>query len=352
MVEIPYQRKISKGIKIRTIEGSAVAVSLIATIICILFGVLSDTPLIYGILAPVVTFLVTCAGAHFVFTRFVLFRIKPIYQILLSRNIKTHELAQRRDVMEGIHDQLYIWAEKNAKEISRLKDNEKYRKEFLGDVSHEIKTPIFTLQGYILTLLDGGLEDETINRKYLERSEKSIDRLINIVNELEEISLLESGVLKLDYERFDITLLAREVAESMEMQASKQEIKMKVGLGVNQPPMFVYADRKRVTQIFVNLITNSIKYGRKEGVTKIGFIDVFDKVMIEVKDNGIGVAEENIPRLFERFFRVDKSRSREQGGTGLGLAIVKHIVEAHNQTVTVRSSLGEGSTFSFTLSKK
>ena len=271
--------------------------------------------------------------------------------MLLSKNVKTHELPPAGDLVEEIQDELNLWAEKNAQEIARLKENERYRKEFLGNVSHEIKTPIFTVQGYILTLLDGGLEDKNINRKYLERSEKSIDRLINIVQDLEEISKLESGMLVLDQERFDIVALVHEIADAVEMEATAHRITVKVGSGVSQPPVYVFADRRRIGQVVTNLLTNSIKYGREGGCTTISFIDMFDRVMIEVADNGVGIAEENIPRVFERFFRVDKSRSREQGGTGLGLAIVKHILDAHGQGITLRSKPGEGSTFSFALAK-
>ena len=338
-------------LKIRSVSGAATAVSLTATAVSILTAVFCGVRPSYIVCGAIVMFWVTFPVAHFVFRKFVIFRIKPIYQILLSRNIKTHELSRREDIMESVQDELNIWAEKNDREISRLKENERYRKEFLGNVSHEIKTPIFTIQGYILTLLDGGMEDESINRKYLERTEKSIDRMINIVQDLEEISKLESGVLILDRERFCIVTLAREIAEASEMEAAKRNIGIRVGTP-NQQPVFVFADRKRIAQVLTNLITNSIKYGREGGQTKIAFVDMFDKVLVEVKDNGVGISQENIPRLFERFFRVDKSRSREQGGTGLGLSIVKHILEAHGETITVRSTLNEGSTFSFTLSKK
>ena len=213
-------------------------------------------------------------------------------------------------------------------------------------------TPIFTLQGYIVTLLDGAIEDKAVNRKYLERSEKNIDRLIHIVDDLEEISKLEAGAPVLEKECFDVVALVREIADSLEMDAARRRIGIRVGNPHGQPPVPVTADRRRIAQVITNLLSNSIKYGREGGETRIGFVDMFDRVLVEVKDDGIGIAEENIPRVFERFFRVDKSRSREQGGTGLGLAIVKHILEAHGERITLRSKLGEGSAFSFTLSKK
>ena len=296
--------------------------------------------------------------ARYVIEKFVLYRIKPIYQIVTSKDYNTpdfsKDLVLKQNMMSRVEGELTNWAESNRKEIHRLKENEKYRKEFLGNVSHEIKTPIFNIQGYILTLLDGGLEDDTINRKYLERAEKSIDRLINIVTDLEQISKLESGVLLLQKERFDIVGLAKEIVEATELEADKRSINIYIKNyhGTQTLPIMIMADKRYIGQVFVNLLTNSIKYGRDGGVTKISFIDLFDKIMIEVSDNGVGISKEDIPRVFERFYRTDKSRSREQGGTGLGLSIVKHITEAHHGTITLRSQLGKGSTFSFTLSKK
>ena len=205
---------------------------------------------------------------------------------------------------------------------------------------------------YISTLLDGGLEDELINRKYLERAEKSIDRLINIVNDLDTISKLESSMNKLNLERFDVVALAKEIAEQAEMEADRKEIRISVKGTDNLPsPFWVLADKHYIGQVFVNLIINSIRYGKEGGQTRIRFRDMLDKILIEVEDNGSGIAKEDLPRVFERFYRTDKGRSREQGGTGLGLAIVKHIVEAHGERITVRSELGVGSTFSFTLKK-
>lgn len=245
--------------------------------------------------------------------------------------------------------EIKAWADDRKDEIERLKKLEVYRKEFLGNVSHELKTPIFNIQGYVLTLLDGGLEDPSINRNYLERAEKSIDRMITIVDDLEAISQLETGELQIEQERFDISALAKDVADAQEMKATAKGIILT--LPEETKPMFVYADRFRIRQVLVNLIVNSVKYGKEYGETKIRFYDVGDNIMVEVADNGIGIEKEHLPRLFERFYRVDKSRSREQGGTGLGLAIVKHIIEAHNQTINVMSTEGAGTVFSFTLKK-
>ncbi|MBL7890281.1 MAG: sensor histidine kinase [Bacteroidia bacterium] len=249
----------------------------------------------------------------------------------------------------ALNNEIMAWAEDRKNEIERLKKLEVYRKEFLGNVSHELKTPIFNIQGYVLTLLDGGLEDETINRDYLQRAERSIDRMITIIDDLEAISQLETGELQIEPERFDIVALAKDVVEAQELKAKSKGILLNVQN--DDKSIFVYADRFRIRQVIVNLIVNSIKYGKENGETKIRIYDMGENVSIEVADNGLGIAAEHLPRLFERFYRVDKSRSREQGGTGLGLAIVKHIIEAHNQTINVMSTVGAGTVFSFTLKK-
>lgn len=310
-----------------------------------------------SILGGIGIFAITYGVAQLMMRKFVIYKLKPIYQIVLAKDVRTSELeshiAHTDQLVEEIEGEISSWAEKNKREITRLKENEKYRKEYIGNVSHEMKTPIFNIQGYILTLLDGALEDPAINRTYLERAEKSIDRLINIVTDLEEISKLESGTLKLQWEQFDITSLARDLAEAVEMDAAKKNIRIIIGnqSGFPLQPVFVKADKHYISQVFINLLTNSIKYGNEGGRTKITFIDLFDKVMVEVSDDGVGIAKKDIPRVFERFFRTDKSRSREQGGTGLGLSIVKHIMEAHKENITLRSEPGKGSTFSFTLTK-
>lgn len=338
--------------KIRSINRAAIIVAVVLGVVAIVisyaFGLKITTAIYFGTVSCVISFIVS----KLVIYKFVAFRIKPLYQLVLSKDTKTSEL-ENEDVISGVEQQITSWVEYNRREISRLKANEKYRKEFLGNVSHEIKTPIFNIQGYVLTLLDGGIDDPSINRKYLERAEKSIERLNNIVEDLERISKLESGVLNLKREKFDVVSLAGEIAESLEMKAEKRNIKLFVGNRHNVPtPSFmVYGDKVYIGQVLTNLIDNSIKYGKDNGSTSISFIDTFDKVLVEVKDSGVGISEEDLPRIFERFYRTDKSRSREMGGTGLGLAIVKHIIEAHHEKISVRSQLGKGSTFSFTLSK-
>lgn len=251
--------------------------------------------------------------------------------------------------IDNLNLEILAWADDRKNEIERLKKLEVYRKEFLGNVSHELKTPVFNIQGYILTLLDGGLEDASINRNYLMRAEKSVDRMITIIDDLEAISQLETGELQLEPERFDIVALAKDVTDAQEMKATARGIMFSLPEDIK--PLFVSADRFRIRQVIVNLIVNSVKYGKEYGETKIRFYDTGDTVTVEIADNGIGISSEHLPRLFERFYRVDKSRSREQGGTGLGLAIVKHIIEAHGQTIKVMSTEGVGTAFSFTLKK-
>lgn len=241
-------------------------------------------------------------------------------------------------------------ADVDIKEMEKLRGDENYRTEFLGNVYHELKTPIFNMQGYILTLLEGGLEDETINRVYLERAEKNINRMISIVEDLESISGLESGSLNLTVEAFSIKKLIDDVSEANELRAYRQNIKLESGK-LKDNDCQVSGDRKRIYQVINNLVVNSINYGSKGGKTVISVSRRGDKVLVEIKDNGIGISKEDIPRIFERFYRVDKSRSRDSGGTGLGLAIVKHILEAHEQSISIKSVEGKGTTFRFSLNR-
>ena len=293
---------------IKTKEGASLLVALLAAVIVAVTTTLLDVVWWMTLCAAAGVFVVMALVALFIIRKYVAYKLKPIYSIVLSRDVHTNEIfSELKDKhVENIGEELTAWADTNDKEIARLKETEQFRKQYLGNVAHELKTPIFNIQGYISTLLDGGLEDELINRKYLERAEKSIDRLINIVNDLDTISKLESNMNRLKMERFDIVALTKEIAEQAEMEA---------------------------------------------GLTRVHFRDMLDKILIEVEDNGSGIGKEDLPRVFERFYRTDKGRSREQGGTGLGLAIVKHIVEAHGERITVRSELGVGSTFSFTLKK-
>jgi two-component system phosphate regulon sensor histidine kinase PhoR len=274
--------------------------------------------------------------------------------MVLSREVHTGDVAAelKDKKVDDISVELDSWAEGNDREIARLKEAEKFRKQYLGNVAHELKTPIFNIQGYISTLLDGGLEDEVINRKYLERAEKSVERMINILGDLDTISRLDSDMNQMHPESFDMVALCKDFAEQAEMEAAKRNITLQVKGADNLPSScWVSADKFYIGQVLENLIVNSIRYGKEGGLTKITCRDMLDKILVEVEDDGIGIAKSDLPRVFERFYRTDKGRSREQGGTGLGLAIVKHIIENHGEKVSVRSELGAGSTFTFTLKK-
>ena len=236
---------------------------------------------------------------------------------------------------------------KKQQEGIAVRKAEKYRREFLGNVSHELKTPIFNIQGYIETLIDGALNDPKVNLKYLKRTSKSVDRLIYIIQDLESIAQLDSDEINLKMTKWNLQGLINEVVDQFEMKANKKKIQLLHD--DNTTNVMVYADKDKIAQVLYNLISNSIKYGKHGGTTKISCHQNKTDCLVIIKDNGIGIADKNISRLFERFYRVDKSRSREQGGTGLGLAIVKHIIEAHDQKINVSSSVGKGTQFNFSL---
>jgi two-component system phosphate regulon sensor histidine kinase PhoR len=304
--------------------------------------------------------IVVCLSSYFIFSfilqRFIYDKIKIIYKTILSLKVPKEEknktIDLHEDIISKVQEDVTGWAEDNKKEIDDLKKLELYRKEFLGNVSHELKTPIFNIQGYILTLLDGAMDDPEVNLEYLRKSEKNIERMINIVQDLEIITQLETGEIKLEFSKFNIVALIREIYEMLEIKAKQNKISFSFHDTVNSDTeVNVYADKEKIRQVLINLIENSIKYGGEGGRTKVSFYDMDENVLIEVSDNGIGIDPKHLPRLFERFYRVDKSRSRNQGGSGLGLAIVKHIIESHKQTVNIRSAPGVGSTFAFTLKK-
>ncbi|MFL2628443.1 MAG: sensor histidine kinase [Candidatus Marisimplicoccus sp.] len=246
---------------------------------------------------------------------------------------------------------LIEFIKKRTTEINVLKDQDSYRKEFLGNVSHELKTPLFTIQGYILTLLDGALKDKSVRDKYLKRAAKGVDRLINIVLDLDLITQFESGIKIVDKKKFDIVELIQNVFELIEIESDKSNIKLSYDKDYSNP-IYVFADEERILQVLTNLLINSLKYGVDGGRTEVSIeMSTNDKILIKVSDDGIGVSSNHLPRLFERFYRVDATRSRKKGGSGLGLSIVKHIIEAHNENIYVDSELGDGTTFSFTLDK-
>ncbi|RAJ13694.1 sensor histidine kinase [Arenibacter echinorum] len=253
--------------------------------------------------------------------------------------------------MRTLTDEIEKFAKDKKIEIDTLKIREEYRKDFLGNVSHELKTPLFTVQGYILTLLDGAMDDKNLRKKYLQRANKGVERLIYIVKDLDLITKLEVGDLNLELEDFDILELVRNVFELLEMKAAKKNITLTFDMDYKNP-IYVKADKEKIQQVITNLVVNSIKYGQQNGTTEVSVENLIkNKVIIRVTDNGEGISKQHLARIFERFYRVDKSGSRAEGGSGLGLAIVKHIIEAHNEKIYVESVLDIGSEFSFTLEK-
>ena len=242
--------------------------------------------------------------------------------------------------------------EERRSEINILKDQENYRREFLGNISHELKTPLFTIQGYILTLVEGGaLKDKKVREKYLRRAAKGVDRIISIVKDLDLITQFESGIKTVDRSEFNIYNLIFNVFDLLEFESEKNNISLKLE-NIDNPLIYVNADQERILQVLTNLIVNSIKYGSNNGYTEVLVEDYNkEKVIVRVIDNGEGIEQEHLPRLFERFYRIDKNRSRKKGGSGLGLSIVKHIIEAHQEEIFVESKIGEGTEFSFTLQK-
>lgn len=298
-------------------------------------------------------------GLSFTIFRFYLLRyiqrkIKVIYKSIHKHKLATSEKKGfanlQNHLLDDVEKEVEAWAASQEKDVEKLKTWQEYRRKFLGDISHELKTPIFNIQGYLETLLDGGLEDVAINKTYLTRAAKNVERLNTIVEDLESISRLESGEMILDLQPFEIKTLTEEVFEDLEFKAKERNIRLQLKPGADQK-YTVRADRDYIRQVLTNLVNNSLKYGKDGGVTKVSFYDMDKNVLIEVADTGIGIGAIHLDHLFDRFYRVDKSRSREQGGSGLGLSIVKHIIEAHKQTINVRSTPGVGSTFGFTLEK-
>ena len=283
--------------------------------------------------------------------RFIYRRVKKIYDDVSLLESSTFRNKSITTDMATLTREVEKFAKDKKIEIETLKIREEYRREFLGNVSHELKTPLFTVQGYILTLLDGAMNDKELRKKYLQRAEKGVERLIYIVQDLDMITKMEVGDLNLNFTKFNIVELVQNVFDLLEMKADKKGIMLMFDMKYIRPIM-VYGDQEKIQQVVTNLVVNSIKYGKENGTTEIGIEDlVNNKIIVRVKDNGEGIEKKNISRLFERFFRVDKSGARTEGGSGLGLAIVKHIIEAHDEKIYVESKFGEGSEFSFTLEK-
>ncbi len=306
--------------------------------------------LLYFLAFILIVFLFTFSITQYRLEKFIYQRIKQIYEnvsILDSSDLRKTSITSD---INTLSKEVEKFAEAKQLQIQNLHLRDSYRKEFLGNVSHELKTPLFTVQGYLLTLMDSAINDKIIAKNYLNRANKGVERLISIVKDLDMISKLETDELYLDQEPFDIVKLTQDVFDLLEIKAKKRNI----ALIFKKPylPIMVFADKERVEQVLTNLVVNSIKYGRTGGYTLVSFETKKDnKILVKVSDNGEGIKKVHLPRLFERFYRIDKSRSREQGGSGLGLAIVKHIIEAHGEQIFVKSKFKIGSEFSFTLER-
>lgn len=299
-----------------------------------------------------IPFLVFCFSYVIVYitmSEFIFRKIRIIYRLIDDLRVDKTE-KEKQNILDAVQEKVMEFSLQKSKEIEQLKKLEQYRKEFLGNVSHELKTPIFNIQGYLETLLDGGLDDEKIARDFIIRASRNAERLSEIVSDLLLISQYESGDLKLHIENYDVVEQVKDIFESFVIQAQAKNIDLRFRES-DTAPILVSADKSRIGQVFYNLIANAIKYCNENCFVSAAFADHGDSITVEVTDNGPGIAQEHLSRLFERFYRVDKARSRDKGGTGLGLAIAKHIVEAHKQSISVQSSVGLGTTFSFTLRK-
>ncbi len=333
---------------------SAIYISLFASLVLILlltYLLKIEVSLLLQFLAifTVSFFLFTLFILQFRTEKFIFRRVKRLYDDISFLDSNTFLKQPNNTDLSEITSQVQRFATNKKLEIETLNDRENFHREFLGNVSHELKTPLFTVQGYISTLLDGAMKDKTIRKKYLERADKGVERLIYIVEDLDTISKLETGVLNLDNKVFDVVKVIQNVFDLLEMKASKKDIIMMFDSKYTKA-IPVYGDQEKIQQVVTNLIVNSLKYGKEKGTTEVSIEEIANnKVLVSIIDNGEGIEKQNIPRLFERFYRVDKSGARSEGGSGLGLSIVKHIIEAHEQKIYVESEFGIGSKFLFTL---
>ena len=302
-----------------------------------------------------VSFAISYVVFYYLLQKYIYSKIVLIYKLIhnlkLGKDLKD-ALGEyvSSDPINDVEQEVKEWAGAKKREIDILKKQEQFRREFLSNVSHEFKTPLFAVQGYIDTLQDCLDDDPETAQKFLKKAAQNVERLSYLINDLDSISKLETGEIPINYERFDFVPLAKEVMENLEDIARVRNIKLSFKEKYTSPA-YVKADREKIRQVMINLVQNSLKYGKENGSTAIKIFELHDQYLIEVTDDGIGIEEKHLPRLFERFYRIDTHRSREEGGTGLGLAIVKHILEAHQQIISVRSTLQIGTTFAFTLEK-
>ena len=323
--------------------------------VLLLVVALSPTPFTWWLLLLLpAEFAISYAIVLATLDRYIYRKIKLIYKTIhsqkVSGDVKRDGIDPDQPVIDDVELEVAEWAENQQEQIDQYERFAEYRRRYVGDISHELKTPIFNIQGYLHTLMDHGYEDKKITKSFIKKAAKNVEPLQTIVEDLSAIGRLESGDLMFDPEPFDIRELAQEVIEELDLKAREAGITLGFKQGAAEGFM-VEADRESIRQVLVNLVTNSLKYGNAGGATRFGFYDMETYILCEVADNGIGIPEKHLPHVFDRFYRVDKSRSRQKGGSGLGLSIVKHIMEAHQQTINVRSTAGLGSTFGITLAK-
>ncbi len=306
------------------------------------------------VIALILVFVLCYFLIRFVLNEFIYRKIKVIYKYIYQTKASRREEMYYKYILpaksiEDVHEDVEQWAEQQKAVIDDLRNNERYRREFLQNLSHEIKTPIFAIQGYIDTLLNGALENPNVSKKFLENASRNVTRMVDLVNDLDEITRLESGKQVMHKKKFIIQDVIREVFETLAKRAIEKNIQCSIKKGCEQP-VEVFADKEKIFRVLINLVDNAIKYGRQDGFVTAGIYKTDDRhVLVEISDNGVGITEEHLPRIFERFYRTDIGRSRNAGGTGLGLAICKHIIEAHGQSVHVRSKPDVGTTIGFTL---
>ena len=332
---------------------SAIYITLIAGVFAAIwyFFILKKISFSAILISIVVLFIISFFIIQYRAEHFIYRRLKKIYEDVSILDVNDLKKDSVTTDIEQLSNKMQTYAEGKELEIKSLTERDSFRRDFLGNVAHELKTPLFTVQGYILTLLEGGMDDKNIRLKYLERANKGVERLVAVTKDLDMIAKLETDGLKIDKEVFNILEIIQNVFDLVEMKAKKRNIILKFDR-IYEFPVFVIGDIEKTEQVLINLVVNSIKYGKPGGTTIVTADDYnHNKFVIRVIDNGEGIKQQHFPRLFERFYRVDQSRSREQGGSGLGLSIVKHIVEAHQQNVLLKSTFGKGSEFSFTMEK-
>ncbi len=298
------------------------------------------------------SFVLVATLVYFLLESFINQKIRLLYRMIQNYKMSKNDIQinMKEDVLSASESEIFKWVKTNRAEFAKLKQEEKFRREFIGNLAHELKTPIFSIQGYILTLLEGGIDDKNVNRKFLNIALNGVERMNQIILDLDMITKFESEKIDMEFIENDLVLICQEIMESLALKAKAKEVTLKFSKSYDSP-VKVLCDKSKISQVFQNLIVNAINYSEKKSTVSIRFINLGKNILVEVEDEGIGIDEKHLNRLFERFYRVDKSRARNEGGTGLGLSIVKHIVEAHGHSIQVRSTVGKGSTFYFTLSK-